>query len=350
MARACDIENDNSKRDLLNGLRKAVQSANLNFLIGSGCSHPAIPPLGNIELKVQEKINDGKLDEAEKLIFVFLRPFLEVSVKMKNDPDAATKETLDNYRAFLANVSQILFKRKSNILQKQATIFSTNYDLFVEKAFEETNTPVKLNDGFNRGPLLSGCFPFSSSEFSNSTYNVGNLYNYQVQIPSINLIKLHGSLSWQSTDNQITFSVSGLDALLTEYQTLSTKHPIDGCANFNRKFSIVLPREDKFKDTLLNQTYYDLFRLYANELDKENTLLIAEGVSFSDQHILQVTHRALKNPTLQVIIFCHEKKELASYKQKFPSFNNVNIVYSESCKIDFALFNSIMREVLPSAY
>lgn len=139
-----------------------------------------------------------------------------------------------------------------------------------------------------------------------------------------------------------------MEDLLTEHRTISATNPPAGCETFNRKFSIVLPRQEKFKDVVLDHTYYALLRLYANELDKENTLLIAEGFSFSDNHILGLTTEALRNPTLKLVVFCYEKAELDSYVQKFNSFNNVEVVYSESETIDFAKFNSILMEAFPT--
>ncbi len=195
MARLIDI--DAKKDSFVADLRKAVQSARLNFLIGAGCSCPAISPLGDVETQVQELFDQGKPEEAETLIFGFLRPFLDSSCKMVN-------ATLENYRTFLAIVSRILFKNTNNILPKQANIFSTNYDLFVEKALEDVRGGVRLADGFTRGPLITGAFPFSISEFFNSTYNNGHSYNYRVEIPTLNLVKLHGSLSWERV-TRLTF-------------------------------------------------------------------------------------------------------------------------------------------------
>ncbi|WP_228715105.1 hypothetical protein [Klebsiella pneumoniae] len=42
---------------------------------------------------------------------------------------------------------------------------------------------------------------------------------------------------------------------------------------------LVLPRKDKFRETLLENVYYDLLRTYSNELDKEGSLLIVFGFS-----------------------------------------------------------------------
>lgn len=124
---------------------------------------------------------------------------------LRNTPDEKHANVLKHYKSFLELVSKILFERKNNIIPKQATIFSSNYDLFIEKASELFLSSLKLNDGFIRNPSLDGRYKFSTVDYFTSTYNNGNLYNYQVQIPSVNLIKLHGSLSWISEDGSIFF-------------------------------------------------------------------------------------------------------------------------------------------------
>ncbi|OGS32632.1 MAG: hypothetical protein A2474_08290, partial [Elusimicrobia bacterium RIFOXYC2_FULL_34_12] len=281
MAKLYNIDDTTKKGEFKETFCKAIQSVNLNFFIGSGCSDPALAPLCNIENEIQEKINNGKDEEAQKQIFEFLKSFIEVSAIINDKPTYTEFNiTLENYKVFLLNLSQVLFEREVNILPKQATIFSTNYDLFIKKAFEDIKANVKLNDGFSRSSLLSGCFRFSTTEFFNSTFNNGNIYNYRVQIPSINLIKLHGSLSWQIKDDEITFCVSNFKNLLIEWEKINEDKNIADIKKFNQKFSIILPENDKFKDTLLKQTHYDLFRIYANELDKENTILISTGFSF----------------------------------------------------------------------
>ncbi|MBK8870587.1 MAG: SIR2 family protein [Elusimicrobia bacterium] len=342
---SCPAENDR----IIEGLRKAVQSANINFLIGSGCGKSAIPPLGNIENEIQKLITDKKNQEAEKRLFQFLRPFLESTAEMsKPSPSDPVKTAIELHRQFLEVLSQILIERKSNILTRQATIFSTNYDLFIERAFEGLDTPVRLNDGFKRCPTLMGSFKFSSSEYFNTMYNNGTVYNYQVELPSINLVKLHGSLSWNTSGREILFSTDHFDDQLKKYNEISASDKYDQIETFNQKFSIVLPTKEKLKDTLLKQTYYDLLRVYANTLDRENTILIVEGFSFSDEHLLEITRRALKNPTLKVVIFSHSKDEVGGFKNKFQSFNNVEIVYSETDPIEFQKFNALMAMLPPS--
>ena len=79
------INIDESRKELIATVQKAVQSANLNFLIGSGCSSPAIKTLGNIEKDIQKKLKSGKEEEAEKLIFDYLKPFVESTKILKDN-------------------------------------------------------------------------------------------------------------------------------------------------------------------------------------------------------------------------------------------------------------------------
>ena len=341
MAKIINIDND--KNELIKSLQKAIQSANLNFLIGSGCSTPALQALGNIEQEIQKLIDDNKDNEADKKLAAFLNPFVTSTKQLiDNNFDDNHVKTQEYYTNFIQAISQILFERKSNILHKQATIFSTNYDLFIEKASENLSKSLILNDGFNRTPSLTNTYTFSPKEFFNTVFNTGNLYNYQVQIPSINLVKLHGSLNWQTKENTIIQSLSHLK----KAGELRDKTEVDKIAEFIDLFSLVPPNKDKFKETILNQTYYDLLRVYTNELDRENTLLIAEGFSFTDEHLLDLTKRALINPTLKLIVFCFEKSP-KEYEEKFSSFNNVDIIYSAKDNIDFKKFNSILLDILP---
>ncbi|MGH9772965.1 MAG: SIR2 family protein, partial [Candidatus Acidiferrales bacterium] len=88
-------------------------------------------------------------------------------------------------------------------------------------------------------------------------------------------------------------------------------------------YAVILPQVTKFKTTLMDRTYYELLRIYANELDRENTLLVAFGFSFSDEHIRDITRRALENPTLRLIAFSHSNKDRQAFARMFGEYNNV---------------------------
>ena len=348
MARTLDISQCDDKGELSTVLRRATQSANLNFIIGAGCSSPAIDMLGNIEKQIQDHIDTEEQDDVDRMLFEYLRPFITSVECLRGTPSGAHATVLKDYNSFLAVISKILFERKSNIVPKQASIFSTNYDLFVEKASESFPGSLNLNDGFSRRPSLDSTFQFSTDEFFNSIYNNGNLYNYEVQLPSINLIKLHGSLSWRNDDDRIFFSINHLDSLKSQMDEVGKDGDISTIRELNGKFSVILPNKEKFKNTLLSQFHYDLLRIYANELDKENTLLVAEGFSFDDKHPLYITQRALRNTTLRLVVFSFSEDGVANYQSKFRKHGNVDVVYSTSKNIGFADFNTILNDVLPA--
>ena len=111
------------------------------------------------------------------------------------------------------------------------------------------------------------------------------------------------------------------------------------------KFSVILPNSTKFRSTLLDRFHYDLLRIFANEMDKENTVFIAEGFSFDDDHLFDITRRGLKNPTLRLVVFSFNKTDSDDYEAKFSEYSNVDIVCAEKTDIDFAVFNALLREI-----
>ena len=244
MAERIDISNEASRKELNYVLRKSFQSASINFLIGSGCSVPAINPLGSIEKDIEKLLEEDRELEAEQLMYKFLVPIAESNEKLtRGSSDTETKETLSKYTAFLESVYQMLTKSKNNILPKKANIFSTNYDLFIEKASEKFGVLFNLNDGFKRTPRLDSQFSFSVTEFFSTVSNIGHLYNYKVEIPSINVIKLHGSLGWGKRGNEIIFEIQDyLKHLKDNAHAISqaTKNEDDGLLSllkdFNKQF------------------------------------------------------------------------------------------------------------------
>jgi hypothetical protein len=307
-------------------LKKLFQSGHINFLIGSGASMPAVQGMGNIEDDLtklyQEDTLEAKtqIEDKEKAFKNTLKPakdaLINGTVLLDKESEDCIKPVLVAYTDFLKHLEAILNDRKNSLLPKQANIFTTNYDLFFEKASESIASLV-LNDGFDRTPRLKQQFEFSSKNFFNTVYHNGTVYGYKVELPTVNLVKLHGSCSWKTIDPKtkdakIIFDVNHDDP------------------------TIVLPRKQKFAETVINQTYYDLLRLYANELDKENVLLLVFGFSFEDEHILDITRRSLKNPTLQIVIFSFLKGDKDSYQEKFEACSNVEVVFFEAENINFA--------------
>jgi hypothetical protein len=343
---------DNEIGDLIR-LKDTIQDANLNFLVGSGLSQPFLGLLGNIEdllseLDKRDDIADGK----KKIIRASLYRQFSEAIILKNldilNGDAAAAGALENYKDFLKIINSILRNRYSPILNKQVNLFTTNIDIYFERAFEGLG--LECSDGFN------GRFSpvFNLSNFRKSTLKRSFHYENTSEIPVFNLFKLHGSLTWivvdEGGEKKVKFSAdlrqvkelkdqnfteiaaatktSTLASLLAAASTKRISKAIEQFLEQYQTLPIINPTKDKFRLTLLNQYHYELLRIYANELEKENSVLFVMGFSFADEHIREITLRAINsNPTLIVYIFCHSSDSKERYESYFglKTLKNANV-------------------------
>ena len=131
-------------------LRKLAITKKLNFLIGSGASAPAISLMSKVGEPNKEEIEKSKKslqssnpdDESirkdaknQKLI----TEIKNTSNKLINN-ELHTKEIenkLGEYKEFIGTICDILNFSNSRETPREANIFTTNYDLFIEKAIDE---------------------------------------------------------------------------------------------------------------------------------------------------------------------------------------------------------------------
>ena len=323
-------------QEILRKICKIAEVSHLSFLFGAGVSAPFISPLAAIEKQMDDAETQGKQDEAIKLKREFfskvMLPCLDIKTfsysqdKGEKKKEALT-QTYESYQSFLIEITRYLLCRKSTLLDKQVNLFTTNIDIFLEKILEDSG--ANYNDGFIGHMNPS----FRTSHFQTIIKKKSEYLERQSEVPTFNLYKLHGSLTWKPEDDKKVIGYSDL-SVLKNIEKLKDKEFNDSYSNLN----IVNPNRKKFATSVLESTYYELFRLYATELEKENVLLIVAGFSFGDDHILQVTRRAMdSNPTLSVCILCHDKEKEEEYKKKFEGVryaNNLYIIKDEGNKID----------------
>ncbi len=290
----------------LSRLREMIQSSHISFLIGSGCSRPYLSTLDGIEANISKAEKDGdsvaKIKELRRYFEDVMLPCLAIlnnGEGLTGSKKAQFSETSRGYAEFFSTINSILVRRKMNLLSKQVNIFTTNIDVFMEKTLEDLG--VEYNDGF-KGHLNPS---FAVSNFHKSVNQVSTHFSNVSEIPTFNIIKLHGSLSWAKDPldpGEITYSKLGL------LDTVSLVKDDD--ANFEqeyKKLQIVNPTKKKFEDTVIDLTYYELMRIYSSHLEKEDSLLFVIGFSMEDEHIRKITKRAAdSNPTLQIFILCHD--------------------------------------------
>lgn len=279
-----ETEEMKKDRELIKRLRQLAITKQLNFLIGSGPSSKSIGLMSYFkdDVSTGKTANDfltEKIKEVSKKL---------VDETYRYDKDYKIARDLENYYEFIKVIIDVLNLSNSRQVPKSANIFTTNYDLFIEKAVDRLilNSRFIFNDG------AKGYF---TRELDSSNYNQVVSYkglndNYISEIPSISLIKPHGSINWEEKQGKIYI------------RNQVTENPM-----------IVKPTGLEAQDTFLNNYFHEMLRLFQLELDKPQSVLFIIGFSFQDKHIGKMILRALKNPELMIYVFAYLDKDKQIY-------------------------------------
>lgn len=150
-------------------------------------------------------------------------------------------------------------------------IFTTNYDILLERSLELSATP--LFDGF-----VGAHNPFFLPD---------SLDREDLLPPAdwVRLWKIHGSINWQLADS------------FQPVRIIRTQPKLTG--------EMILPSHRKY-DESRKQPYTALLDRLGRVLNREHSLLITCGFSFSDEHINSLIFSVLDNqPTANVISLQH---------------------------------------------
>lgn len=324
-------------------LSKVLETRNLSFLIGSGCSlgKGGIPTMAGLANKFYEpsaELLETMSPELKELILdVDMKTILtELGVDYTKDNFKYNIETflgtLYSLRFFyketskeddLINVDKVIEKTKLFILHQclneenkdkdkeilssykmfyrklsfrdsnlpKPNIFTTNYDLYSEKAMDDLG--VSYTNGF------SG---FIERYFNPSVFNYAlaeqmdiSSYKWNVIDSFIYLFKIHGSVNWIEEENK------GKLFKVKEIQEATFENLKKDTNNF-----MIYPSPIK-QNASLGSPYSDLFREFQKRMAQNQSTLITMGFSFSDEHINNLIYQALTIPTFRLIIFCSDK-------------------------------------------
>ncbi|MGL9744788.1 hypothetical protein [Enterococcus sp. DIV1368e] len=351
-------------------LRSVLSEKRTTFLFGAGASVPFFSSLG----KIEEYMTSSDVTEEGKRLVMFIFYYIAIKDNSKlvryikkggsENHLGSGSSVMNQYSRFVFNCVEFLKLRNSRVSPRRTNVFTTNYDLFLEIAVEkniESNPKIFFNDGTN-GYMKRY---LSTENFNKTMLYAGAFDNYSNELPTINLVKCHGSVNWlneqnfigrdrvlvdnsllgtietakesekiwselqeditQDTTNFSLFSVEMLkDVVLgrptDEFLGTSTDESIDLINYFGNKYydklqsisekiseiQIVLPTKRKFQSTLMEEQYFNMLRFLSYELEKEQSVLIAFGFSFLDEHITEIVQRSLNNPNLLVFIFCYK--------------------------------------------
>ena len=286
------------EKDIVKTIRKLAITKQLNFLIGSGASLPAIPLMSDYSVENRNDALLKKVIEKSKII-------LSGEEAIQNDTDIL--ETIQNYERFILSIIQILNYSNSRQTPKNINIFTTNYDLFIEKAIDiqQQKNYFVFNDGsrgyFNR--ILD------SSNYNSTASYKGLNDNYINEIPCISLIKPHGSVNWEKFQYK--------NSKFIKVNNFVPDNPV-----------VVPPTGYEQQETFLNDHFHEMLRVFQLELDKPQSVLFVIGFSFQDSHIAKMIRRACLNPELMIYIFAY------NIEDRVKIMKNLNYISENlNCKI-----------------
>lgn len=298
------------------------KTENICFLIGSGCSSTAIPLMGNTFNNIKNFIEPiygeeilGDFKESEDLEkylnwlnkaidflkneennnYKIVREYTQKQLIKSIDIDYSDEkalETLEVYKKFYNTIFKIRNKNKNPI-----NIFTTNYDLFNEKALE--NLKISYCSGFN-GFIER---VFEPSIFKQRIVDEENRYKekWNPLKRYVRLYKIHGSIDWIEKDDKIQ-----------QVQEYSGKENI-----------LIYPTQAKHFETQYSP-YSELFREMNIKLQSPNTTLMILGYGFSDDHINNLIAQSLINEDFNLIILNSYKEKNGSFTKAWEFFNKHN--------------------------
>lgn len=178
--------------------------------------------------------------------------------------------------------------------QEVKEIFTTNYDLIVERSLEENEIPYF--DGF-----VGGYEPFFWPESIEKEIPYNDLtYNW------VRLWKIHGSLNWE-------FKKDSSRIIRTSRKEIPTNE------------LVIYPSKEKYNLSRKQPfiAYFDRLKEY---LRNGEMTFIMSGYSFADQHINDIIFNALRENTLLFcIVFCYSDEQVNEMEKFSTTFLNLSI-------------------------
>lgn len=180
-------------------------------------------------------------------------------------------------------------------------IFTTNYDLIIEKSLEASQIPYF--DGF-----VGSYEPFFWQESIDQFVSKNDMTQNWIR-----LWKIHGSLSWFWKENQIT-----------KAQQIIRVGKIENIKDEENEL-VIYPSKEKY-DSSKKQPFIAYFDRLKNYLLSGELLFVFSGYSFSDQHINEIIFNCLRqNNRLTALVFFFQDSEVENLHKQTSSYMNLNV-------------------------
>jgi hypothetical protein len=205
--------------------------------------------------------------------------------------DKESTANLENTKRFFAWLSM-----QNRDYSKE--VFTTNYDLIIEKSLEGTQIPYF--DGF-----VGSYEPFFWQESIDKFVEKNDLTQNWIR-----LWKIHGSLSWFWKK----------DVKTNTHRIIRIGKTND--INRDNNELVIYPSREKY-DSSRKQPFVAYFDRLKNHLLNGELLFIFTGYSFSDQHINEIVFNSLRqNNRLFALVFFYQDTEVENlYKLSSSHFN-----------------------------
>lgn len=333
---------------------------NISFLLGAGASSDAVPSMKTMHDKIAQDITNGsdneiktlyesiKGDNLEEILTILhakkhylqgissadatetsnvekLIKHIEDSMYSKINIDLSSEDAtkgLDLYKQFY----QKTVLRNKDL--SRVNIFTTNNDLFNEKALDTLN--INYNNGFGGG--LERVFNPARFHYTFSKKIDANLEKFEPLENMVYLYKLHGSISWIEQEGNSLFNIHEIPVT-------------GGKSKSNENHVLIYPTPLKQAQSL-GSPYADLIREFQTKLSLPNSVIFIIGYSFSDEHLNNIIYQALaSNSSISVVIF-GEYKDCPLAKIKDSRIYRIFGTVQETNKIHY--FEYIVKELLPN--
>jgi hypothetical protein len=220
----------------------------------------------------------------------------------------------------LEKESKYLFHEKfiKSLLQRplnlrRANIFTSNYDLAFEYAFDRLG--VHYIDGFTGFHKRY----FKPETFEFDLFYPGSTTSGKVQRIEkvVRYFKLHGSISWVKSEKRDSTNLYGIEEM-----------PLKMIAGLKKKGEIIIYPTAVKKSFTLDLPYSELFRQFAASIRQSQSVLVTIGYSFADDHFNDIIFQALSNPTFTLIIVDY-KGTANSYIKRIKDLDDKRIIILE---------------------
>lgn len=183
-------------------------------------------------------------------------------------------------------------------------IFTTNYDLLIERAATEVGIPIY--DGFVGGPIRF-LKPASLNWCHGTISNINGKPHFEARTGfCINLVKLHGSIGWwlKNNENKQQKVYACLDGTL-----------LNGALTR----AMIMPQRSKVHD-VLGPPYDQLWGIASSVLGTQCKYVVSSGYSFGDYHINEKLFiPRLATSKLKLFVLIEEETDSLLAISHFPS-------------------------------